>query len=106
MNSFEPDRRLEKEADKATQIYLRSPHKALEQLSDEKIREDICEALFLSHDVNASGIDVNVTNGRVHLKGQVEDESDREIVNEVIAKISGVKNIQDDLDILSFGVLD
>jgi osmotically-inducible protein OsmY len=106
MNSFEPDKRLEKEADKAAQIYLRTPHKDMAQLSDEKIREDICQALFISHDVNASGIDVNVTNGRVQLKGQVEDESDSETVNEVVARISGVRIIQNDLDILSFGVLD
>lgn len=102
MHSFEPDIRLEKEADKATRIYLRNPHENRSLASDEKIREDICQALFISHDVNASGIDVNVTNGRVHLKGQVEDQDDREIVNEVVERIAGVKSIQNDLDLLGF----
>lgn len=102
MHSFEPDIKLAKEADKATRIYLRNPHKNQTNVSDEKIREEICQALFISHDINASGIDVNVTKGRVHLKGQVEDQDDREIVNEVVERVSGVKSIQNDLDLLGF----
>jgi osmotically-inducible protein OsmY len=102
MHSFEPDFRLEKEADKAARVYLRNPHENQAHISDEKIREDICQALFISHDVNASGIDVNVTNGRAHLKGQVEDKTDREIVNEVVERVAGVRSIQNDLDLLGF----
>ena len=100
MHSFEPDLQLEKEADKAAKIYLRTPHNEASQFSDEKIREDICQALFISHDINASGIDVSVNNGRVKLRGQVEEDADSKIVGEVVASIPGVIRVENNLDVL------
>lgn len=103
------DRSLERDADHASMTYLRSgnhPTRYLEgyghqgkgpkgyRRSDESIREDVCEALYRSHEVDASGIDVDVKESCVYLRGEVEDRQMKREAEAAVEHISGVDDVQ------------
>lgn len=67
--------------------------------SDEKIREEVCESLFLSGDVDASDIDVSVTNGVVSLKGTVDSRFSKKLVEDITDDVTGVTDVQNTLTI-------
>ena len=64
------------------------------QRSDESIFEDVCELLFLSPDVDASNIEVEVKNSCVFLKGSVTDRNSKKMAELEIENVSGLKDIQ------------
>lgn len=69
------------------------------QRSDTSIFEDVCDALSLSPDVDASDIDVDVKSGVVYLKGTVTDRTSKRMAELEIENISGVTDVQNFLTI-------
>lgn len=65
--------------------------------SDDRIREDVCEALFRSHRVDASDIEVTVKEGTVTLKGTVESRNAKREAESCIENLSGVEDVQNEL---------
>jgi hypothetical protein len=67
--------------------------------SDERIYEDICAALFRSDAVDAGKIQVEVREGEVLLRGAVPDRQMRREVEHIVEGLSGVKEIQNQLEV-------
>jgi hypothetical protein len=65
--------------------------------SDQRILEDVCDALTDAGDVDASQIDVNVTEGIVTLSGQVDHRRTKRRAEDIAARISGVNDVQNEL---------
>lgn len=61
---------------------------------DKSIYEDVCEALTMSPDVDASSIEVEVKEGCVYLKGTVPTRSTKRMAELEIENISGVRDVQ------------
>lgn len=61
---------------------------------DLAIFEDVCDALFLSREVDASDIEVEVREGIVYLTGVVPDRRSKRLAEREIELISGVKDVQ------------
>jgi osmotically-inducible protein OsmY len=67
--------------------------------SDEEIKKDIVEQLYWDNRVDASGINVSVSNGDVMLSGSLETLSMREAARQDAEVIPGVKSITVNLDV-------
>ena len=67
--------------------------------SDSAIYEDVCEALALSADVDASEIEVSVKEGCVYLTGTVHSRDMKKMAEFEIESISGIKDVQNHLSI-------
>jgi len=65
--------------------------------SDERIREDVCDALTWDPDLDASEMTVSVSNGEVTLSGVVEDRQAKRQAEEVIEDIAGLKDVHNQL---------
>jgi len=65
--------------------------------SDDRIREDICEALRHDAQIDASEIEVEVNQGVVSLSGTVESRQIRRAAEELIENIAGVSDVQNKL---------
>lgn len=61
--------------------------------SDEAIYEEVCEFLTLDPDIDASGVDVEVTHGQVTLSGEVETKYLKRYAEELVAQVPGVKDV-------------
>ena len=89
------DRELEKDADKAARAHVRGVHygkgpKGFRR-SDERIKEDVCQALFDSYDVDASNIEVEVKDACVYLKGEVDDRMTKRMAEDTVENLKGLK---------------
>lgn len=62
--------------------------------SDERIREDISDRLSDADDVDASEIEVTVSNGEVTLSGTVNDRYEKRRAEECAEQVSGVINVE------------
>jgi osmotically-inducible protein OsmY len=71
------------------------------QKSDERLREDICEALIENIDIDASDIEVQVKSGEITLTGSVPDKWMKYSAEDVIENMSHVTDIQNDLYVQS-----
>ena len=67
--------------------------------SDERITEDICEAMTRDHDLDASYISIETRNGEVLLKGTVSDRESKRRAEEIAEACSGVQDIQNQIRI-------
>lgn len=65
--------------------------------SDERIREDVCEALYLHPLVDASDIEVKVHEGHVTLSGTVDSRQAKREAEKSIEHISGVIDVFNEL---------
>lgn len=65
--------------------------------SDERIKEEVCEALYASPFVDASDIEVSVNDGCVRLYGTVESRNAKREAETTIENLSGVTDIQNEL---------
>lgn len=65
--------------------------------SDERIKEEICEALYYDRYVDASDIDVNVEDGVVYLRGWVESRDAKREAEKCIEDVVGVFDIRNEL---------
>jgi hypothetical protein len=67
--------------------------------SDERIREDVNEELTRHPDVDASEVDVAVINGEVTLTGTVDGRNEKREADECAWRVSGVKDVHNQLRI-------
>ncbi|MES2404337.1 MAG: BON domain-containing protein, partial [Pseudomonadota bacterium] len=65
--------------------------------SDERIQEDISERLWDADDVDASDVTVEVKNGEVTLRGNVERRSIKHRIEDIADACSGVKDIHNEI---------
>lgn len=65
--------------------------------SDERVQEDVNDALTEDWFVDASDIQVSVANGDVTLDGTVSSRDEKRRAENVIEDLSGVKNVQNNL---------
>jgi len=73
------------------------------QRSDSRIQEDVCDRLCQFGQVDASGIDVRVSNGEVTLDGTVSDRRQKRLAEDVIEDIPGVKDVSNRLKVRGEG---
>ena len=70
--------------------------------SDERIKEDINDRLSDDPFVDASDIDVTVSNGEVSLTGTVDHRSTKRRAEDLAEAVSGVKNVENRLRVSQF----
>jgi osmotically-inducible protein OsmY len=70
------------------------------QRSDERIHEEVCEALYLDDRIDASGITVEVDNGIVFLRGDVRERRVKKMAERCIENLPGVEDVQNELRLL------
>jgi len=64
--------------------------------SDDRIREDICDAIIMEG-IDAGEVEVVVVAGEVTLTGSVDDRQDRRRIEDVADQVPGVKNVNNQL---------
>ena len=67
--------------------------------SDDRLREDICEKLTEDGFIDASDIDVIISNAEVTLNGRVKTKEEKHRAEELIEDIIGVQHVQNNLRI-------
>ena len=67
--------------------------------SDERIREDVSEALARHPDIDASDLEVRVENGEVTLSGVVEDRREKRLAEDIAEDVFGVEDVHNELKI-------
>lgn len=65
--------------------------------SDERIREDVCEALTMHPAVDASDLDVAVQDNVVTLRGTVHDRRSKRLAEDIAASVAGVTDVQNEV---------
>jgi osmotically-inducible protein OsmY len=65
--------------------------------ADERIREDVCECLTVDDLLDASAIEVAVTEGEVVLTGIVSERDDKRRAEDLAESVSGVKDVRNNL---------
>jgi osmotically-inducible protein OsmY len=65
--------------------------------SDQRIREDVCERLYLAGDVDATDIQVSVSEGLVTLEGAVNSRYQKRAAEELIDELAGVRDVHNHL---------
>jgi osmotically-inducible protein OsmY len=71
--------------------------------ADERIHEDVCEALYQSWEVDASNIEVVVKDGHVYLQGTVSSRNTKRRAEETVEFISGVADVINELRVMEAG---
>jgi hypothetical protein len=66
---------------------------------DAAICEDVCDALMIHPEVDASGIEVRVENGEVTLGGTVDNRYARRIADDIAQEVDGVTCVRNKLHI-------
>ena len=61
--------------------------------TDERIREDVCDRLSASDEVDATDISVRVENGEVTLEGSVETRHMKRLAEDIAEDVSGVSDV-------------
>lgn len=69
------------------------------QRSDERVHEDVCERLTQHGQLDASELDVEVKNGEVTLRGQVESRRAKRMAEDAVDDIPGVKDVHNEIRI-------
>lgn len=69
--------------------------------SDERIREDVCEALTDDSYLDASNMDVAVKDCEVTLSGTVSSREDKRRAEDIVERISGVRDVHNMLRVES-----
>ena len=69
--------------------------------SDERIREEVSEALSAHGDIDASEIEVDVKDGMITLTGTVESRQIKRLVEDTVEGISGVQDVKNELRVMS-----
>ena len=67
--------------------------------SDERIREDVCEALYRDPEVDASDIEVSVKDALVTLSGTVSDRESKRSAERLVENLFGVEDVRNDIRI-------
>jgi hypothetical protein len=61
--------------------------------SDERIKEDVCDQLAQTDDVDASELEISVANGEVTITGTVPDRRMKYAAEQIVEHVSGVNEI-------------
>jgi osmotically-inducible protein OsmY len=69
------------------------------QRSDERVKEMIHEALTDHEHIDATHITVDVKNGEVVLTGTVDDRNAKRLAEDIVERVSGVRDVQNQLRI-------
>lgn len=69
--------------------------------SDDRLREDICEKLTDDAFIDASNIDVIISNAEVTLNGTVHSKEEKRRAEDLIDDIIGVNHVMNNLRVLS-----
>lgn len=69
------------------------------QRSDDRICEDICDRLAQHGQIDASDVDVDVNNGEVTLKGNVDNRRMKRMAEDVAETVSGVRDVHNQLHV-------
>lgn len=67
--------------------------------SDERIRDEACEALSDSWDVDASQIEVEVKDGCVYLRGTVDSRNSKREAERAVEDLLGVTDVRNELNV-------
>jgi hypothetical protein len=73
------------------------------QRSDERIREELCDLLTASPDIDASDLTVVVKNCEVTLEGSVDDRWTKRHAEDVAEGVSGVRQVHNRLQVQAAG---
>ena len=65
--------------------------------SDEKIREEVCEALYRDNSVDASEIEVSVKDAEVILSGTVSERRMKRLAEDCAESVSGVSDVRNEI---------
>jgi len=65
--------------------------------SDERIQEDVSEALTQHHELDASDIEVKVNNGEVILSGSVAERQFKRMAEDIAERCPGVRDVRNDI---------
>lgn len=68
--------------------------------SDERIREDVCDRLAVSHEVDPSELEVTVTSGEVTLTGTVANRQMKFVAEEIADSVPGVHDVHNQLRVI------
>ena len=71
------------------------------QRSEDRIREDVCDALEAHGHIDASEIEVEVSDGVVTLTGSVESRQSKRLAEQAVERVRGIKDIHNHLTISS-----
>ena len=69
------------------------------QRSDERIREDLNERLSDHPDIDASEIEVTVSNGEVTLRGTVDNRHEKRLAEDLAENVRGVKDVHNEVKV-------
>lgn len=69
--------------------------------SDERVREDACELLTDDERIDASNVEVAVQDGEVTLSGAVNSRAQQRRAEDVVAELSGVKDVHNRLRVVN-----
>ena len=67
------------------------------QRSDDRIREEICERMCDSAELDASDIEIVVLSGEVTLQGTVNDRYGKRLAEDLTERVSGVREVNNQL---------
>jgi len=71
--------------------------------SDERIREEVCQALYDHAWMNASDLSVEVQDGVVTLHGDADNRDQKRLAEDVAERVMGVKDVQNQLKVKEQG---
>ena len=71
--------------------------------SDDRIREDICEALIAAPHLDASDATVDVSDGVVTLQGIVPERRMKHAIEDITAGVSGVREVENRIRVVRGG---
>jgi hypothetical protein len=69
--------------------------------SDDRILEEVNEALKQDHDIDASDLEAQISKGEVTLTGTVCSRREKRMAEEVVESVSGVENVQNQIRVVS-----
>ncbi len=81
----------------AAVVLSAAPVLAQKQITDDQIHDRVMERLAADRDVKGGGIDVEVANGVVTLRGKVREEKQKVKAERDTKKVKGVKQVVNDL---------
>ena len=69
--------------------------------SDDRIKEDVCEALTSNSFIDPSDVEISVEGGEVKLSGTVESRRAKRMIEDSLDSVPGVQDIQNNLKVSS-----
>jgi hypothetical protein len=73
------------------------------QRSDERVREEVNEALARHPEIDATEIEVRVEKGEVTLTGTVDDRRTKRLAEDIVERVFGVKDVENKVKVKGRG---